>query len=52
MTIERENRKLNFTREDWNVPYSFFNHKYKVQDQNGNTQRVIAGSLGTFLGEW
>ncbi|TVY90714.1 Arginine permease [Lachnellula willkommii] len=36
----------------WNSPYSFFNHAYKVKDEDGNLQRTITGGVGTFLGVW
>lgn len=37
---------------DWNSPFSFFNHAYKVKDEDGNLQRTITGGVGTFLGVW
>ncbi|KAG9233712.1 proline-specific permease [Amylocarpus encephaloides] len=36
----------------WKSPYSFFNKKYRVQDDAGNTQRTIEGGLGSFLAIW
>ncbi|TVY55430.1 Arginine permease CAN1 [Lachnellula cervina] len=36
----------------WNSPFSFFNHAYKVKDEDGNLQRTITGGVGTFLGVW
>jgi acetoin utilization deacetylase AcuC-like enzyme len=39
-------------RADWNDPYSFFNPKYAVSDENGNLQRTITGTAGIFLGIW
>ncbi|KAH8682931.1 proline-specific permease [Tricladium varicosporioides] len=36
----------------WNSPYHFFNTQYAVKDSNGNLQRTITGSVGTFLGIW
>lgn len=36
----------------WDSPYSFFNNVYQVKDENGNFQRNITGSIGTFLGIW
>jgi amino acid transporter len=37
---------------DWNDPYSFFNSVYAVTDENGNLQRTISGTIGTFLNMW
>lgn len=38
--------------EDWDSPYTFFQNVYQVKDENGNFQRNITGSIGTFLGVW
>lgn len=38
--------------KNWSSPFTFFNHNYKVKDENGNLERVITGGLGTFLGVW
>ncbi|TVY35186.1 Arginine permease [Lachnellula subtilissima] len=37
---------------NWNSPYTFFNHAYRVKDEDGNLQRTITGGVGTFLGVW
>ncbi|KAI9046855.1 hypothetical protein LZ554_008934 [Drepanopeziza brunnea f. sp. 'monogermtubi'] len=36
----------------WDSPYSFFNPVYQVKDVDGNIQRVIQGTIGTFLAMW
>ncbi|TAQ89173.1 hypothetical protein B7494_g2498 [Chlorociboria aeruginascens] len=36
----------------WDSPYSFFNHVFAVKDEDGNFQRNLRGTLGTFLGMW
>ncbi|KUJ09209.1 proline-specific permease [Mollisia scopiformis] len=36
----------------WNQPYQFFNNDYVVSDEDGNFQRNIMGTLGTFFGMW
>ncbi|KAL5324908.1 hypothetical protein ACEPPN_006027 [Leptodophora sp. 'Broadleaf-Isolate-01'] len=36
----------------WDSPYSFFNPTYHVKDEDGNLQRDIKGTLGTFLAMW
>ncbi|KAH6684577.1 proline-specific permease [Halenospora varia] len=38
--------------KNWNSPYHFFNKQYQVKDSDGNLQRTITGSIGTFLGIW
>ena len=37
---------------DWREPYSFFNREYKVEDEQGNVERIIKGTTGRLLGEW
>lgn len=37
---------------DWDSPYSFFNPTYHVKDEDGNLQRDIQGTIGTFLAMW
>ncbi|KAK2748080.1 hypothetical protein FQN55_004631 [Onygenales sp. PD_40] len=36
----------------WDSPYSFFAPHYTVRDDNGDAQRLVKGSIGTFLGVW
>ncbi|KIN04574.1 hypothetical protein OIDMADRAFT_101530 [Oidiodendron maius Zn] len=39
-------------RKYWDQPFSFFNSVYAVTDEDGNVQRHITGTIGTFLNMW
>ncbi|EEP82095.1 conserved hypothetical protein [Uncinocarpus reesii 1704] len=36
----------------WDAPYGFFNRQFPIKDENGNLQRMMTGSMGSFLGMW
>ncbi|KAL9111010.1 MAG: hypothetical protein Q9227_004443 [Pyrenula ochraceoflavens] len=40
------------TMTHWDSPYSFFTNVFAVKDEQGNLQRQITGTIGTFLGMW
>ncbi len=44
------NHRLTFTpATDWNSPFSFVNPVYRVEDEAGNVQRTITGTVSQLL---